>query len=300
MADKFKSGYAALIGRPNVGKSTLINAILGESLSIVTDKPQTTRHRITGILNRADSQIIFLDTPGYHRSDKPLNIAMNDIVDAVIDDTDVVCLIISADQDETRIERDLVERIGVHKCILVINKADLISRNEFDSLAKRYKDSWGVNEIVILSALRNLGVHTLVDAIRDRLPGGPAYFSEDLYTDHPVRFLAAELIRQQLFLQMQQELPYSAAVEMEEFKDATDENPVTRIKASIIVEKDSQKAMVIGKGGARIKEIGKKARQKIEGLVGGKVFLELFVRVEKNWTKDRNLIKKLGYTNQMD
>lgn len=296
----FRSGYVAIIGRPNVGKSTLLNSILGEQLSIVTEKPQTTRHRIVGILNAENAQMIFLDTPGYHRSEKPLNAAMNEIVDSVSDDADVVCLMMAADQTDADIEKELFDRIGASKCVLVINKADLISKDLFDGLAKKYRDEWGVEEIVILSALTRDGVKTLTDSIRERLPEGPPFFPDDIYTEHSVRFLVAELIREQVFLQMQQEIPYSAAVEIELFRDPAEGNPITRIRAAIIVEKDSQKAMVIGKGGRRIKEIGRRSREKIERLVEGKVYLELFVRVEKNWTKDREKIRKFGYTNQLE
>lgn len=288
-----KSGYVAIIGRPNVGKSTLLNTILGEQLAIVTPKPQTTRHRITGILNVKDSQIVFLDTPGYHESTKPLNIIMNEVVDKVIKDADVVCLMIEADQDDVEMEKDLFDRIGENQCIVVVNKADKIDRKKYDQIAERFKRDWGAKELVIMSALKNMGVTTLIDALRERLPEGEALFPDDIYTTHPVRFIAAELIREQVFLQMHQEIPYSAAVAIEEFKDATETNPVTRIKAAIIIEKESQKGMVIGKGGARIKEIGKNARLKIEELVGGKVYLELFVKVEENWTKDSNKIREI-------
>jgi GTP-binding protein Era len=276
-----------------VGKSTLLNTILGEQLAIVTPKPQTTRHRITGILNVKDSQIVFLDTPGYHESTKPLNIIMNEVVDKVIKDADVVCLMIEADQDDVEMEKDLFDRIGENQCIVVVNKADKIDRKKYDQIAERFKRDWGAKELVIMSALKNMGVTTLIDALRERLPEGEALFPDDIYTTHPVRFIAAELIREQVFLQMHQEIPYSAAVAIEEFKDATETNPVTRIKAAIIIEKESQKGMVIGKGGARIKEIGKNARLKIEELVGGKVYLELFVKVEENWTKDSNKIREI-------
>jgi GTP-binding protein Era len=295
----FKSGYAALIGRPNVGKSTLLNAIIGERLAVVTPKPQTTRHRITGILNEENAQIVFLDTPGYHRSAKPLNRAMNDIVDAVIGDADVICLMVEAGQTDTEIEKGLFDRIGKERAVVVVNKCDKISREKYDAIAAGFREGWGARELVILSALKNMGVATLVDAIKARLPEGPALFPFDSYTEHPVRFLAAELIREQVFLQMQQEIPYSAAVEIEEFTDATKEKAITMIRAAIVVEKESQKGMVIGKGARRIKEIGKKARLAIQELVGGKVFLELNVRVEKDWTKDRDKIAKLGYSKQM-
>lgn len=296
----FRSGYVAIVGRPNVGKSTLMNAILGERLSIVTEKPQTTRHRIAGILTEADFQMIFLDTPGYHRSVKPLNRVMNDIVDAVTRDADVVCLLVAAGDREWDIERGLFDRIGAKRCVVVVNKSDLITRNKFDAIAAKFRDEWGVKELAIISALKGDGVRTLIEAMRERLPEGDALYPDDIYTDRPVRFLAAELIREQVFLQMRQEIPYSAAVEIEEFKDPTEGDSITRIRAAIIVEKESQKAMIIGRGGSRIKEIGKRSRLKIEDLVGGKVYLELFVRVESDWTKDRDLIRRLGYTDQMD
>jgi len=296
----FKSGYVALIGKPNVGKSTLMNAILGEDLSIVTKKPQTTRHKIAGILNREGAQVVFLDTPGFHKSRKLLNMAMNEVVNSVIDDADVVCLLISADQKDISVEGGLVERIGLSKCILVINKSDLITKDEFDALARRYKELWNVQEIVVLSAMRGDGVDVLINSLIERLPNGPAFFPDDIFTDRPVRFLAAELIREQLFLQMQQEIPYSTAIEIEEFKDPSEGDPITRIAASIVVEKDSQKAMIIGKGGKRIKRIGTAARKRIEELAGGKVFLDLFVKVEKNWTHDNEMIRRLGYKSQLD
>ncbi len=290
---KFKAGYVALIGRPNVGKSTLLNAILGEELAIVTPKPQTTRHRITGILTDDEAQIIFLDTPGYHRSKKPLNCVMNEVVDAVIDDADCVCIMVEAGEDDVEMEKNLFDRIGRDRTIVVVNKADKINRGRYDKIAAKFRDDWGAKELVIISALKNEGVVTLIDAIKKRLPEGEPFFPADSYTSHPVRFIASELIREQVFLQMQQEIPYSVAVKIEEFKDATEDNPVTAIKAAIIVEKESQKGMVIGKGGARIKEIGKRARIKIEELVGTKVYLELFVKVEENWTKSDEKIRQL-------
>lgn len=289
----FKSGYVALIGRPNVGKSTLINAIVGEKLAIVTPKPQTTRHKISGIYNDPSAQIVFLDTPGFHRSQKPLNQVMNDIVSAVMDDADIVCLMIDARDSDADIERGLFDRVGADRSILVLNKCDLIGRERFDALARRFRDEWGARELAIISALKNEGVKTLIDAIKERLPEGEAFFPDDIYTEHPVRFIAGELIREQVFLQMHEEIPYSTAVQIEEFRDATEEKPITRVIASIIVEKESQKGMVIGKGGARIKAIGKNSRLEIERLVGGKVYLELNVRVEDGWTKDREKIAKL-------
>ena len=289
----FKSGYVAIIGRPNVGKSTLLNTMLGEQLAIVTPKPQTTRHKITGILNQNDAQIIFLDTPGYHESSKPLNQFMNEVVDSVINDADVVCLMVEADNRDVEEEKELFDRIGSDRTIVVVNKADKVNRDKYNDIALRFKNEWGAKELAIISALNNIGVITLVDAIKKRLPEGEAFFPVDEYTTHNMRFIASEIVREQVFLQMQQEIPYSTAIRIEDYKDATQENPVTRIKAVIVIEKESQKGMVIGKGGARIKEIGKRARQKIEEIVGGKVYLELFVKVEENWTKDGGKIREL-------
>ena len=288
----FKAGYVAIVGRPNVGKSTLLNAILGERLAIVTPKPQTTRHRITGILNDKEMQIIFLDTPGYHLSNKPLNQVMNEVVDSVITDADVVCLMVEAKQDDVDIERGLFERIGADRCVVVVNKADLVEQDRFDKIAERFHQ-WGTKELVVVSALKNVGTSELVETLKGRLPEGHPFYPDDIYTEHPVRFIAAELIREEVFRQMHQEIPYSSAIEIEEFMDPTEERPLTRIRAAVVVERDSQKAMVIGKNGRRIKEIGTRARMKIEELVGGKVFLDLFVRVEKDWTKDEEAIRRM-------
>jgi GTP-binding protein Era len=291
----FRSGYVAIVGKPNVGKSTLLNAMIGERLSIVTPKAQTTRHRIAGILTRDDSQTIFLDTPGYHASPKLFNAAMNEVVGQVIDDCDIAVIMVDASERGGDLERELFQRASDKNAMLVINKGDLIPRGEFEEAAGWYRENWGVDEVFIISALKGEGVPELVQSIRERLPEGPKYFEEDIYTEHDVRFLSSELIREELFLQMHQEIPYSCAVEVEEFTDPKKEGDLTRIKAAIIVEKDSQKAMVIGKGGSRIKEIGQRAREKIEDMVGGRVYLHLFVRVEKNWTKDEDMIKRLGY-----
>lgn len=296
----FKCGYVAIVGRPNVGKSTLLNSILGEHLAIVTPKPQTTRHKITGIYNRDDAQIVFLDTPGYHLSSKPLNQTMTEVVGSVIHEADIICLILETGQKDVEIEKGLFDRIGAERTIVILNKCDLVDPSEYNALAVKFRDEWGVRELVVMSALRNLGVATLLEAIERRLPAGEPLYPTDTYTTHPVRFIAAELIREQVFAQMHQEIPYAAAVMIEEFKEATDEKPITVVRALIIVEKDSQKAMVIGRGGLRIREIGKKSRLAIEELCGSKVYLDLNVRVEKDWTKDRDLIRKLGYTSQLE
>lgn len=296
----FKSGFVAIIGRPNVGKSTLLNSILGERLAAVTQKPQTTRHKISGIYNSDDAQIVFLDTPGYHRSRKPLNQVMNEIVDSVIADADVVCLMLEATERDLHMEKGLFDRIGADRCIVVANKSDLVNPAHFEELSAHFRNEWKAKEMVFISALTGEGVVALIKALKERLPEGEPFYPTDIYTSHPVRFIAAEIIREEVFLQMQQEIPYSAAVEIEDFKDPKEGDDITRIRASIVVERDTQKGMVIGKRGERIKEIGTKARRKIEDLVGGKVFLELNVRVEKDWTKDDRKIRELGYSTQLE
>jgi GTP-binding protein Era len=296
----FRSGFAAIIGRPNVGKSTLLNSLLGERLAAVTKKPQTTRHKISGIYNSDDAQIVFLDTPGYHHSRKPLNRVMNEIVDSVAQDADVVLIMVEANKQGGDIERKLFDRIGADRCIVVANKSDLVNPTHFEDLSAHFRDEWKAKEMVFISALTGEGVVALIKAIKERLPEGEPFYPTDIYTSHPVRFIAAEIIREEVFLQMQQEIPYSAAVEIEEFKDPKKEGDITCIRAAIVVERETQKGMVVGKRGARIKEIGTKARKKIEDLVGGKVFLELRVRVEKDWTKDEDSIHKLGYSTQIE
>ncbi|MBI4212237.1 MAG: GTPase Era [Deltaproteobacteria bacterium] len=291
----FKYGHVALVGEPNVGKSTLLNKLVGEQLAIVTPKPQTTRHRIAGIINREDAQIVVLDTPGFHFSSKPLNVAMLEVVDNVLQEADVICLMLDPKAMNAQLNKRLFDRIPKEKVIVVINKADTITHDEFEKMATSIHTDWGVKEIVVISALHDIGVSHLISLIIDRFTEGQALYPRDAYTQHPTRFLAAEIVRAQVFLQMGEEIPYITAVAIDEFREPTAENSVTLIRAAIVVEKESQKAMVIGKHGARIKEIGVKARLQIEDLIGSKVFLELFVRVEKQWTKDRDKIKEFGY-----
>lgn len=296
----FKSGFVAIVGQPNVGKSTLLNAILGEHLAAVTQKPQTTRHKILGIYNDDDAQIVFLDTPGYHRSAKPLNRMMNEIVDEVMGDADVVCLMVDAAERDHATERTLFERIGRERCMIIANKADMLARDQFDERAALFRDDWKAREMLFVSALKEEGIAALIEALKERMPEGEPFYPADIYTSHPVRFIAAEIIREEVFLQMHQEIPYSAAVEIDDFREPRAADEFTRIVATIIIEKDSQKGMVIGRGGERIKAIGTKAREKIEKLVGGKVYLDLRVKVVKDWTKDVESIRRLGYSTQIE
>lgn len=289
-----KCGYVSIIGRPNSGKSTLLNKILGESLSIVTHKAQTTRRKITGIHTTPEAQILFLDTPGYHESSKPLNQYMMDEVRGAIKDADVICWVVDGHSRESgNLEQtldscfrrnDTTKKLQLSKIIIAFNKCDL-SKN--DDLFKQLSDQYST---INISAKTGVGIDQLVNALIEKLPEGPPFYPDDIYTEHPVRFLVAEIIREQILNLMHQEIPYSIAVEIEDYKE---EERIHRIQAAIIVDKESQKGMVIGTGGEMIKKIGSAARVKIESLVDCKVFLKLFVKVEKNWTKDPKTVKRI-------
>lgn len=291
----FKSGVVAIIGRPNVGKSTLLNAILGEKIAIVSQKSQTTRNRIRGIKNTENAQIVFIDTPGIHDAKGYLNEFMVKEAMSALEDIDVVIYLVEAVK-KTEEENFIIENLKKIRCavILGINKIDEAQKDKLLPLIDEYAKLYRFKEIIPLSALKGEGISELVNLIVELLPEGPKYFSEDILTDQSERFIAAEIIREKVFLLTKQEIPYSTAVVVERFK----ENPqkkIVSISATINVERDSQKGIIIGRGGNMLKEIGTRARIDIERLLGTKVFLELFVKVVKDWTKDKRLLKEFGY-----
>ena len=283
----FKSGYAALIGKPNVGKSTFLNLMLGEKLSIVTNKPQTTRTPIKGILTGDNYQIIFIDTPGIHESTKKLNQVMLSSIKSTIEDADV-CLIIadSPNNDYIKNYEDLLSRKNT---ILLINKADRLTKEQIDYIKAEFLII-DPKKTIVTSLIRDNPKEEILDAILEELKEGPKYYSEDEISTHSVRFIASELIRETLIENLAEELPYYVAVVIDEFKERSEN--LTYIKAIIYTEKDSQKAIVIGQNGAMLKKIGSIARKKIEDLLGTKVYLELWVKVKKGWTKNEKLIKE--------
>jgi GTP-binding protein Era len=291
----FKSGFIGIIGRPNAGKSTLFNAIIGDKISIITDKPQTTRNKITGIKNYSDAQLIFLDTPGMHRPKTPLNRAMVQTAKETIGSVDVLLMLIEANTDVHPHDLFLIESLAQTEApvILVINKIDLIEKKYLLPLIDKFRTLYNFHEIFPISALKGEGIEDLLSAVKEMLPEGPKYYPDDIQTDATERFIAAEFIREKITLMTKQEIPYSTAVEIELFKEDEEKNLI-RISAAINVEKDSQKAIMIGKKGAMLKNIGTQARMEMEKLFGAKVYLELFVRVKKDWTSSDKMLQEFG------
>jgi len=291
----FKSGFVAIIGRPNAGKSTLLNTLLGEKVAIISNKPQTTRNRILGIKNQPAGQIIFLDTPGIHQARSKLNQAMVKVALATYNEVDVICFLIEADRPDQEENDYILETLNQVKnpVLLVINKIDLVPKGDLLPIIDNYSRLRPFEQIIPLSALLGDGVDVLLAELIQILPEGPKLFPEDMITDLPERFLAAELIREKVFLLTREEIPYSTAVVVEEFKEKAEKNLIV-IKAAIQVERESQKGILIGGKGRMLKEIGRLARKEIEALLGAKVFLELWVKVEKNWREDPRALRRLG------
>ena len=291
-AKEFRSGFIALIGRPNVGKSTLLNCLLGEKVSIISDKPQTTRNRIRGILTLPGVQAVFIDTPGIHKPLHRMNELMVQSALRTFGEVDLILLLVEATERPGAGDAYIIDSLKAVKTpvFLVINKVDLIEKERLLPLIGEYSTLYPFAEIIPVSALRaDLG--KLMDAIVQRLPTGPKYFPDDQLTDQPERFIAAELVREKVFALTKEEIPYSAAVVIEQMKE---EGDLTRIHAVIYVDRDSQKGIIIGKGGAMLKEIGSRARQDIEKLLGVKVFLQLWVKVKKGWREDDRMLKNIG------
>lgn len=290
----FRSGFISIIGRPNSGKSTLLNAFLGSKISIVSDKPQTTRNTVRGVKNLKDAQIIFIDTPGIHRGKGLLNEFMVKEALASIRDVDAVVYLVEADRPVSEDDRYIVEGLKGLKCpvVLGLNKVDRVEKQRILPLIAEFSQRYPFKEIVPLSALKGEGVELLLNIITELLPEGPRYFPEDSVTDLPERFIVAEMVREKVFLFTEKEVPYSVAVTVDRFEEKKD---LVSISATINVERDSQKGIVIGKGGAMLKRIGSAARADIERLLGSRVYLELFVRVQKEWTKKPGALKDFGY-----
>ena len=292
----FKSGFIGIIGRPNVGKSTLLNAIMGEKIAITTHKPQTTRNRITGIKNMDNGQLIFLDTPGIHRATTPLNRLMVSAAKETFRSADVLLLLTEAPAGIHRYYRFIIDSLTGIKLpvILIINKIDLVQKKSLLPLIDEFRRLFSFAGIIPVSALTGNGIDIIIREIWDLLPEGPRYFPEDMMTDRTERFITAEIIREKIILLTHQEIPYATAVLVESFKEDEAKNLI-RIQATINVAKDSQKGIIIGKKGSMLKEIGRRARVELETFFATRIYLELFVRVKKDWTHDARMLREFGY-----
>ena len=291
----------AIVGPPNAGKSTLMNQLLGQKISIVTSKPQTTRNRIVGVVNGDDYQVVLLDTPGLHRARQPLNVEMVRIAMESLKDVDAVLYMIDVSlplppKQEQAKSKEMLEQMDNVQApvILILNKVDLLEKESLLPMIKRYSDLYPFHAVLPLSALTGEGTESVLSELLGILPLGPRYFPEDIPTDASERFLTAEIIREKVFMQTGQEIPYACAVTIESFKDDSITKKTT-IHASIVLERGSQKGIVIGKGGSKLKSIGIAARKDIEKLIGQKVVLKLWVKVRKNWSKDERFLRELGF-----
>jgi len=289
------SGFVALIGRSNVGKSTLLNRLIGQKIAITSNKPQTTRNRILGILSRPDGQVLFLDTPGLHAARSRLNKLMVEQAREACREVDLILWLVEADRpvDDEPLVATALAQSGA-PVVLVVNKCDLAGPTQLMPLLAAYGQLREFAAIVPVSALTGTGCDRLVDVILAELPAGPRYYPDDQVTDLPERFIAAELIRERLLVHTRDEVPYGTAVVIESFQEDPDRNLVV-IQAVIHVEREMHKRMVVGKGGTMIRRIGQESRLAIEGLLGVRVFLELFVHVQSGWTSSDRALREFGY-----
>jgi GTP-binding protein Era len=296
MPNDFKSGFVSIIGAPNVGKSTLLNRLIGEKIAIISPKPQTTRNRILAVKTTAEYQIVFLDTPGIHQAKGKLNLAMVRTALATLSTVDLILCMIDAQSPANQSNQSVFEALQNvdTQSLLVMNKIDLVPEKSLLPVIDELERSHQFKGSVCISALHGLGVDDLLAKIVSLLPTGPPYYPEDTLTDLPERFFCAEIIREKILNLTSEEIPYAVAVTVNSFKEDEQKNLI-RIQADIHVERSSQKGIIIGKGGAMLREIGKQARLDMEKLLGARVFLELWVRIQKKWRKDPRALKEFGY-----
>jgi GTPase len=302
----FRSGFVCILGRPNAGKSTLLNALVGEKLAIISPKPQTTRNRIQGIINipkqkgRDGAQLVLIDTPGVHKPDSSLGRKMMVEVREALEGCDLVLVIMDATRPldpRDQFALDLVKRSGT-RAFLILNKIDLIrEKSRLLPLIEEYRSLYNFQEVVPVSALKKKGLDTLLGLIVKVLPAGPAHFPEDQLTDQPARFMAAEIVREQVLLNTKEEIPYATTVIVDSFEESP---KLTRIAATVYCEREGQKGILVGRGGQMLKKIGTAARVQIERMLGMKVFLELYVKVEPGWRDSRAFVDELDWRRQLE
>ena len=290
-----KSGFVAIVGRPNVGKSTLLNRVVGQKIAIMSDKAQTTRNKIQGVYTTDEAQLIFIDTPGIHKPKHRLGDFMVETAYSALREVDVTLFMISADQKRGKGDDFIIERLRQSQTpvFLVINKIDKVHPDALWAIIEDYSSQMDFAEIVPISATEGNNFETLMKLLIDEMPEGPQYFPEDQITDHPEYFIVSELVREKVLLLTRDEVPHSVAVVVDSMK--RDHNDKVHIQATIIVERDSQKGIIIGKGGKMLKQIGTKARLDIEHLLDDKVFLELWVKVQKDWRDKQTFLTDYGY-----
>jgi GTP-binding protein Era len=291
----FRSGYIAIVGRPNVGKSTLLNQILGEKVAIVTPKPQTTRNRITGIRTTARSQMVFLDTPGIHQAHSLMNRRMVDVALQTLEDVDAVLWLLDSHERIGREDERIAATLRGLKspAVVLLNKIDLVAKGKLLPLIQRCSELLPAAEIVPISALKGENLDLVLDLLEKSLPEGPKFFPEGEFTDQTERFIASEIIREKVFLLTREEIPYGVAVTIDEFTEKAEKNLVV-IQATVHTDRESHKPILIGRRGVMLKEIGKQAREELERLLGCRVFLELFIRVDRGWTQNPHALTDMG------
>lgn len=295
-SSSFKSGFVAIIGRPNVGKSTLMNHVIGQKIAIMSDKPQTTRNKIQGVYTVPnEAQIVFIDTPGIHKPKSKLGTYMNHMAESTLNEVDVVLMLVDVAEGLGGGDRFIIEQLKQVKTpvMLVLNKIDQVHPEDLLPIIEQYKSLYAFSEFIPISAKLGNNVETLLQQITGYLPEGPQYYPEDQVTDHPEQLICAELIREKILHLTREEIPHSIAVYVEEMR--SEDNGVVHLGAVIVVERDSQKGIVIGKKGAMLKEVGKRARQDIERLLGSKLFLELWVKVKKDWRNQPSALREFGF-----
>jgi GTPase len=291
----FKSGFVSIIGRPNVGKSTLLNHVIGQKIAIMSDKPQTTRNKIQGVYTENDAQIIFIDTPGIHKPQHKLGDFMMKVAYQTLREVDLILFVVDAKEGYGGGDQFIIEQLQSVKTpvFLVINKIDLIHPDQLLQFIDQYRTKFDFTEIIPISALQGNNVNTLKEQIIQHLDEGPQYYPADQVTDHPERFIVSELIREKVLQLTREEIPHSIAVGIEQMKQR--EGGTVYIGATIVVERTSQKGIIIGKQGAMLREIGKRARGDIEALLGSKIFLELWVKVQKDWRNKPGFLRDFGF-----
>lgn len=295
-----KSGFVSIIGRPNVGKSTFVNRVIGHKIAIMSDKAQTTRNKIQGVMTRDDAQIIFIDTPGIHKPKHKLGDYMMRVAKNTLSEIDAIMFMVNVNEDIGRGDEYIMEMLKNVKTpiFLVLNKIDLVHPDKLMPKIEQYQSYMDFTDIIPISALEGLNVDHFIDVLKSFLPEGPKYYPDNQISDHPEQFVVSEIIREKILHLTSEEIPHAIGVNVDRMIKE-DEDRV-RIEATIYVERDSQKGIVIGKGGKKLKEVGKRARRDIEMLLGSKVYLELWVKVQRDWRNKVNFIRQIGYVEDQD